>query len=441
MTELLKLFMHFYVGSIEESKLGQLSGEIRKMNNNWVLSQDPTNACPNCDKELRKEYLKGWQCCIQGHFQLTSGPQFLNKDITFSLDIFEEGIAVLVTSLSLGENAKLSAKEKYLVYQQIIDEIYDNVAIFLPTLRTLRGCVERFASKDPELETIDLSVGGVIGLGIAYSIVIVEGYDLSSKNPNVLLLLLSPDYKGASRVPTHIRLSEYLIEIFGDMKVYASWETFVIQGHVYIDQIPNYDVLNRLLLRVWYNCYLIDQLATMYLEAIRKIESTKATLEEQAKYVEDFLNKLRNLRRKYTNIKNSLLEFNPNMSMRFVNLLKCSMLYSNLTSILTSTQEKLTVLHEDYSHEYQSLEQKRSERINTSLQMLAIVVATFGIVQAVDIIINTVALSNMILIGWEIRFGLEIIPLIITLLWFVWFRFKSSKSNRSETPQKQEAGK
>jgi hypothetical protein len=153
-------------------------------------------------------------------------------------------------------------------------------------------------------------------------------------------------------------------------------------------------------------------------------------LEEQAKHAEDFLNKLRNLRRKYTDIKNSLLEFDPNMSMRFINLLKYSMLYSNLTSLLTLTQEKLSVLHEDYSHEYRSLEQKRSERINTSLQVLAIVVATFGVVQALDIIINTIALSNIILIGWQTRLILEVIPLIITLLWFACFKH-SSKSNNS----------
>jgi hypothetical protein len=430
MSEFLKLIMHFYVGPVKQSSLAELSSEIHKMNSNWMLSQDPSNACPSCDKELRKEYLKGWQFCIQGHFQLTSSPSFLDKNVAFDLDFFEEGIAVLVTSLSLRDDTKLSPNKIYLAYQQVIDEVYDNAASFLPILRTLRGCIEKCATKDLELGKIDTSVSGVIGLGFAYSIVIIDGYDLSSKNSSILLLLLSPDYKGASRVPSHIQPSEYLIEIFGDMKVYASWETFVIQGRTYKDQIPNYDVLNRLLLRVWYNCYLIDRLATTYLGAIRQIESTKTTLEEQAKYAEDFLNKLRDLRRKYTDIKNSLVEFDPNMSMRFINLLKCSMLYSNLTSLLISTQEKLSVLHEDYSHEYQSLEQKRSERINTSLQVLAIVVATFGVVQALDIIINTVALSNIIIIGWKTRLVLEIIPLIITLLWFTWFKYGPKSRNR-----------
>jgi len=430
MSEFLKLIMHFYVGSVEQSSLAELSGEIHKTKSSWMLSQHASDVCPGCDKELRKEYLKGWQFCIRGHFQLTSGPWFLDNDVTFDLDVFEEGIAVLVTNLSLRENSKLSANKAYSAYQQIIDEVYDNVANFLPVLRTLRSCIEKFATKDPELEKIDLSVSGVMGLGFAYSIVIMDGYDLSSKNSNILLLLLSPDYKGMSRVPSHMKPSEFLIEIFGDMKVYASWETFVIQGRAYKDQIPNYDVLNRLLLRVWYNCYLIDRLATTYLGAIKQIESTKVALEEQAKHAEDFLNKLRNLRRKYTDIKNSLLEFDPNMSMRFINLLKYSMLYSNLTSLLTLTQEKLSVLHEDYSHEYRSLEQKRSERINTSLQVLAIVVATFGVVQALDIIINTIALSNIILIGWQTRLILEVIPLIITLLWFACFKH-SSKSNNS----------
>lgn len=424
MGELLKLIMHFYTGSIEENRFAQLSNELLNIDASWMLSQDPSKVCPSCDEELKKQYLEGWQCCIQGHFQVTNDYGLLDKKARFDMDVFKEGIGVLVVSLSVSgrKQRKLSPEKIYQTFQQIIDQLYDNVAYFLPILRTLRNCVERFTIKDPELEKIDQSVGGVVGLGFAYSIVIVDGQDLTLNKPEILLLLLSPDYTGKSRVPYHLQANDYLAEIFGEMKVYASWENFVIQGHVYEDQVPNYDLLNRLLLRVWYNCYLIDELTATFLSNIRQMESSTTTVEEQARHIESFFNKLKDLRRRYTYTKNYLLKFDPKMSMRFINLLKYSMLYSNLTSFLDSTQEKLDVLYEDYSHELQSLEQRRSERINTSLQTLAIVVAAFGIVQAIDILLDTLALSKILDIRWEIRFILEILPLLLTILWFAWAR-------------------
>jgi len=422
LNDLLKLIMHFHVGNLDRTKLENFVGSLRTLNDSFYLVQNAQELEIACDENLKREYLRGWEYSIKGEFIIDENFDILDNSAKLDLDVFKDGTAVLVLSFYWSNKRQPNGKQIYNAYLQLINSVYDGDAKFLNLLYQLRECIERFSVKDSELSKIDQEAQGLPKLGFAYSIVIVNDENLDTK-PDLLSLFLSPDYSGLFRAPRHLNPTKYIAEILGELKAHASWETFILHGKVYEKEIVNYDVLNRFLLRTWYSSYLLDRLASTYLRRTDEFDQKSATdLKTQSGHLSEMLSNIKRLRRRYLELKNSLLDFDANMSMRFIELLKYTFIYSNLTSLLNSFDEKLNILVDDYSSRYQMLEEQRTKAINSRLQIIAIAIAIFGTVEAVDIISGFFLPRTIGDPLGILRLTLISIPLLLVLIWLALFR-------------------
>jgi hypothetical protein len=330
------------------------------------------------------------------------------------------------------------AEQIYRAHTCLIESIYRGEAKFLNFLNNLGNLLCQCCTQDSETLKIQ-QTNKCYGLfGFFYPIIVICDEDLCSSDPDLLRRFISPDYERISRVQKHLDTEEYLAERFGELIVHASWEGTILHGKVDPCEVTNHDILSRFIHHVWFSAYLLDRLASIYLDDANKIASSGfRDLSQRINDLDQLLSKIRTLRRRYVLIKNRLLDFTAtaNMNMRFIELLKYGYEFSNMDFLLKSAEEKLNILHNDHSMLYQQLEQRRienqqqaNELINFKLNLFMAVFVILGSIPIIDIFFGLIEGGSLGTPFGRARMFFEALPILVAVgYYFYWKRMHSIK--------------
>lgn len=427
-----KLIIPFYSGCIDNNGAKEFSRKICSSCQSFSVLPEASKLFGNCDRDLRREYLEGLSCSFEGAFVLKECYDVFDPLARFELDVFNDGIAILVVTFSVANGRKTNPEHIYRAHTCLIESIYRGEAKLLELLNNVGDLVRQCSIQDSENLRV-LQKAEYYGVfGFFFPIIVIFDEDLSSSNPDLLRLFISPDYERINRVQKSLDIGKYLAERFGELVVHASWEATILHGKVDLCEVTNYDVLTRFIHHVWYSAYLLDNLASNLLDDADKIASSDfVDLGQRLDELNELLRKIRALRRKYVLLKNDLLDFTAtaNMNMRFVELLKYGYDFSNMDFLLKSAEAKLNILHNDQSMLYEQLQQRRlenqrqgSEMLQLKLNMIAILFGIFGSIAIIDMFFNLIESGSLNSpFGW-VRVFFEALPIPIALIYYFYLK-------------------
>ena len=136
---------------------------------------------------------------------------------------------------------------------------------------------------------------------------------------------------------------------------------------------------------------------------------------------------LRSRRLEYVAIRSELVDFDSNMSLRFMTLLDRFIAHSNFEALCSSVEKKLACGIDDYTWYTKEVENQRADNFNMTLQILTVMLTIFGTMSAIQIFIELWGIQP---ITFEARLLTTLLYLIPTfgLVCYLFYRWKKFKS-------------
>lgn len=409
-SERVTLVLPFYAGAIEEKDIKKIVVDNKR------IEVSSSNLFVNADADLKRHYSKRLLGVLKGEVTENIGGK--QRVFTWECDIFADGFHIIRYELPVNQSVRSLRSLADALWKEVVS-FYDGTSFLRNHYRQIITKFESFCQSRPELL---LRNGDALEAGaFLYPIVVaVPAQDFDIQSIKGVEFLLFPDLSKENRALGSFDKSKYLQEVCNGNLMYASWEAYLLVGKMTTHDIESVVLLCSYVLRTWLRIHFLDKVSTTFINTAWKDIIGKRKSEQ-------FLMSLRSRRLEYMTIRSELVDYDSNMSLRFMTLLDRFFAHSNFEALCSSVEKKLACGIDDYTWYTKEVESRRADNFNITLQILTVILTIFGTMSAIQIFVELWGIQH---ITFEARLLTTLLYLIPTfgLMCYLLYRWKKFNS-------------